>query len=152
VRPRLFALLLGAASFAASPVQSSAPFDPAGKWLITTIDELGTPVSIGLDISGKPGAYSGQAFNGDDVMPLVDLATTPKDDLLVHNEAAQPAVPFLLSRMRQPDLPEPMGILRSVEKERYVNVVRRQNEEAVAKGGEGDMQALLDGPETWTVS
>jgi hypothetical protein len=54
--------------------------------------------------------------------------------------------------MRQPDLPEPMGILRSVEKERYVNVVRRQNEEAVAKSGVGDMQALLDGPETWTVS
>jgi hypothetical protein len=77
VRPRLFALLLGAVSFAASPVQSPAPFDPAGKWLITTIDDLGTPVSIGLDISGKPGAYSGQAFNGDDVMPLVDLATTP---------------------------------------------------------------------------
>src|SRR6185295_3900558 len=38
---------------------------------------------------------------------VVDLASTPKDDLLVHNEQAQPAVPFLLSRMRQPDLPEP---------------------------------------------
>jgi hypothetical protein len=77
VRLRLFALLLGALSFAASPIQSPVPFDPAGKWMLTTIDELGTPVSIGLDISGKPGAYSGQAFNGDDVMPLVDLATTP---------------------------------------------------------------------------
>jgi 2-oxoglutarate ferredoxin oxidoreductase subunit beta len=54
--------------------------------------------------------------------------------------------------MRQPDLPEPMGILRDVEKERYVTVVRKQNEEAVAKQGVGDLQALLDGPETWTVS
>jgi 2-oxoglutarate ferredoxin oxidoreductase subunit beta len=83
---------------------------------------------------------------------VVDLATVAKDDLLVHNEQAQPAVPFLLSRMRQPDLPEPMGIMRCVEKERYVNVVRGQNEEAIARHGAGDMQQLLDGPETWTVS
>src|SRR4051794_27643431 len=82
---------------------------------------------------------------------IVDLASTAKDDLLVHNEQAQPAVPFLLSRMRQPDLPEPMGILRSVEKERYVSVVRAQNEDALAKQGPGDIQQLLDGPETWTV-
>ena len=38
---------------------------------------FGTPVSVGIEVSGKPGAYAGQAFNGDDVMPLVDLATTP---------------------------------------------------------------------------
>src|SRR3954454_1646294 len=82
---------------------------------------------------------------------VVSLADTPMDDLLVHDEKAQPAVPFLLSRMRQPDLPEPMGILRDVEKERYVSVVRQQNQDAVAKLGAGDMQALLDGPETWTV-
>src|SRR5207237_7838330 len=83
---------------------------------------------------------------------VLDLATTAKDDLLVHNEQAQPAVPFLLSRMRQPDLPEPLGILRSVEKERYVSAVRGQNETAVAKFGHGNMQALMDGPETWMVS
>ncbi|HYO09317.1 MAG TPA: thiamine pyrophosphate-dependent enzyme, partial [Tepidisphaeraceae bacterium] len=83
---------------------------------------------------------------------VVDLASIAQDDLLVHNEQAQPAVPFLLSRMRQPDLPEPMGILRCVEKERYVNVVRRQNADAIARQGPGDIQQLLDGPETWTVS
>src|SRR5438045_7909235 len=49
---------------------------------------------------------------------VVDLQHVPKDDLLVHDEKAQPAVPFLLSRMRMPDLPEPLGILRDVEKER----------------------------------
>ena len=83
---------------------------------------------------------------------VVSLADTAKDDLLVHNEQAQPAVPFLLSRMRQPDLPEPMGILRDVEKERYVTVVRKQNEDAIARQGAGEIQSLLDGPETWTVS
>src|SRR6059058_5544494 len=72
---------------------------------------------------------------------VVNLANVPKDDLLVHDEKAQPAVPFLLSRMRMPDLPEPLGILRDVEKERYVNLVRGQNEEAIAKQGAGNVQA-----------
>jgi 2-oxoglutarate ferredoxin oxidoreductase subunit beta len=105
---------------------------------------------------GKPLTFGKNADKGIRLREMnpevVDLATTAKDDLLVHNETAQPAVPFLLSRMRQPDLPEPMGILRSVEKERYVTVVRGQNEEAVARHGQGDLQTLLDGPETWTVS
>src|SRR5436190_14621383 len=105
---------------------------------------------------GKPLVFGKNADKGIRVREMnpeaVDLATTPKDDLLVHNEQAQPAVPFLLSRMRQPDLPEPMGIMRSVEKERYVSSVRKQNEEAIAKQGVGNIQELLDGPETWTVS
>ena len=104
---------------------------------------------------GKPAVFGKTLEKGIRVHAMnpevVDLATTPKDDLLVHDEAAQPAVPFLLSRMRQPDLPEPMGILRCVEKERYVSAVRGQNEAAVAKFGKGDIQALLDGPETWNV-
>ena len=54
--------------------------------------------------------------------------------------------------MRHPEFPEPLGVFRDVEQERYVNVVRKQNEDAVARQGAGDMQALLDGPETWTVS
>src|SRR5215212_5182842 len=102
---------------------------------------------------GKPLVFGAKADKGIRLREMnpevVDLATTPKDDLLVHNEQAQPAVPFLLSRMRMPDLPEPLGVMRCVEKERYVNVVRRQNVDAIAKQGPGDMQQLLDGPETW---
>src|SRR3954463_12081435 len=105
---------------------------------------------------GKPLVFGKAADKGIRLREMnpevVSLADTAKDDLLVHNEQAQPAVPFLLSRMRQPDLPEPMGILRDVEKERYVAVVRAQNEAALAKQGPGDIQQLLDGPETWTVA
>ena len=62
----------------ALPLSQATPgFDPVGKWRVTTIAEDGTPISIGLEIEGKPGAYSGHAFNGDDKLPLVDLATTP---------------------------------------------------------------------------
>jgi 2-oxoglutarate ferredoxin oxidoreductase subunit beta len=83
---------------------------------------------------------------------VVDLKTVPKDDLLVHDEKGPSSLAFLLSRMRQPDFPEPMGVLRDVEQERYVSLVRKQLDEAKAQKGAGDIQKLIDGPDTWTVS
>jgi 2-oxoglutarate ferredoxin oxidoreductase subunit beta len=83
---------------------------------------------------------------------VVDLKSVPKDDLLVHDEKGPSSLAFLLSRMRQPDFPEPLGIFRDVEQDRYVQMVRKQVEKAKAERGEGDIQKLIDGPETWTVS
>jgi 2-oxoglutarate ferredoxin oxidoreductase subunit beta len=83
---------------------------------------------------------------------IVDLANVPKDDLLVHDEKGPSSLAFLLSRMRQPDFPEPLGIFRDVEQERYVNLVRSQVDVAKQKFGEGDVQKLITGNETWTVS
>ncbi|WP_428937249.1 2-oxoacid:ferredoxin oxidoreductase subunit beta [Fontivita pretiosa] len=83
---------------------------------------------------------------------VVDLKTVPKDDLLVHDEKGPSSLAFLLSRMRQPDFPEPLGVFRAVEQERYVDLVRKQIEKARAERGEGDIQKLIDGPETWTVA
>src|SRR3954463_279850 len=81
---------------------------------------------------------------------VVDLAKVPKDDLLVHDEKGPSSLAFLLSRMRQPDFPEPLGVFREVEQERYVNLVRQQITKAKEKG-EGDIQKLINGPDTWTV-
>lgn len=81
---------------------------------------------------------------------VVSLANVPKDDLLVHDEKGPSSLAFLLSRMRQPDFPEPLGVFRDVEQERYVDLVRKQIGAAKAKG-EGDIQKLIDGPDTWTV-
>jgi 2-oxoglutarate ferredoxin oxidoreductase subunit beta len=75
-----------------------------------------------------------------------------KDDLLMHDEkSAEPSLAFLLSRMRYPDFPEPLGVFRAVEQERYVNLVRSQNKAATEKFGPGDLQKLVTGDETWTV-
>lgn len=82
---------------------------------------------------------------------VVDLNTVPKDDLLVHDEKGPSSLGFMLSRMRQPAFPEPMGVLRDVEQERYVDLVRAQSKKAKADKGQGDIQKLLDGPDTWTV-
>jgi 2-oxoglutarate ferredoxin oxidoreductase subunit beta len=80
-------------------------------------------------------------------------ATTAPDDLLIHDEkAVDPSLAFLLSRMRHPDFPEPLGVFRDVEQPRYGEILRAQIAEAKAKQGEGDLQKLLAGPDTWTVS
>ena len=82
---------------------------------------------------------------------IVDLKTVPKDDLLVHDEKGPSSLAFLLSRMRQPDFPEPLGVFRDVEQERYVDIVRKQIAKAKQQQGEGDLQSLLTGSDTWTV-
>ena len=74
-----------------------------------------------------------------------------EDDLLFHDEkAADPSWAFLLSRLLQPDFPEPMGVFRAVEKPTYDEMVTEQVEQAKAKGGK-DLQALITGSDTWTV-
>jgi 2-oxoglutarate ferredoxin oxidoreductase subunit beta len=106
---------------------------------------------------GKPLVFGKEADKGirlhGQTPEVVDLKTVPKDDLLVHDEKQrEPSLAFLLSRMRHPEFPEPMGVFRAVEHERYVDLVRRQNQAAVAKLGPGDLQKLVTGDETWTVS
>ena len=74
------------------------------------------------------------------------------DDLLIHDERmAEPSLAFLLSRLRYPEFPEPLGVFRAVEQETYDANVRQQNVDAMAKKGPGDLQELLSGDETWTV-
>jgi 2-oxoglutarate ferredoxin oxidoreductase subunit beta len=83
---------------------------------------------------------------------VVNLKEVDKDDLLHHDEKApDPSLAFLLSRMRYPDFPEPLGVFRDVEQERYATIVRKQMEAALARQGPGDLQKLITGDETWTV-
>ncbi|MGH7215058.1 MAG: thiamine pyrophosphate-dependent enzyme, partial [Tepidisphaeraceae bacterium] len=107
--------------------------------------EHGKPLTFGKDNA------KGIRLHGLNV-EVVNTKEVKADDLLIHDEKAQdPSLAFLLSRMRQPDFPEPLGVFRSVDYERYSDIVRHQISEAVAKKGEGDLQALLTGTETWTV-
>ena len=83
---------------------------------------------------------------------VVSLKDVKQDDLLIHDEKTpEPSLAFLLSQMRYPEFPEPMGVFRSVERERYGETVRSQIKDAVAKNGEGDLQGLVRGTDTWTV-
>lgn len=84
---------------------------------------------------------------------VVDLnkSGTKEDDLLFHDEKADPIHAFLLARMRRPDFPEPIGVLRAVETPTFDDAMRAQLTDAVAKKGKGDLQKLLSSGDTWRV-
>jgi 2-oxoglutarate ferredoxin oxidoreductase subunit beta len=83
---------------------------------------------------------------------VVYLKDVSRDDLLIHDEKADdPSLAFMLSRMRHPQLPEPLGVLREVDRPVYGDLVRGQVADAVRAHGEGDLQSLVSGSETWVV-
>src|SRR5438067_6542694 len=119
--------------------------DKATKGDTTLYLEHGKPLVFGKD--GSKGVRL-HGLNPE----VVDTKTVKADDLLIHDEkTADPSLAFLLSRMRYPDFPEPLGVFRAVDKGLYGDLVRGQNVQAIAKLGRGDLQKLVTGDETWTV-
>jgi 2-oxoglutarate ferredoxin oxidoreductase subunit beta len=84
---------------------------------------------------------------------IVELGGAIKeDDLLFHDEKAQePTLAYLLSRMRYPEFPEPIGVFRAVDRPQYEERMNAQIEDAVAKRGPGDLSELFASADTWTV-
>jgi 2-oxoglutarate ferredoxin oxidoreductase subunit beta len=75
-----------------------------------------------------------------------------EDDLLVHDEQAlEPYLALILSRMFWPDFPVPVGVLRAVPRPTHDQLIADQIRTAVASGGEGDLERALNSGETWTV-
>lgn len=85
---------------------------------------------------------------------VVELGNGIKeDDLLFHDEQApEPSLAYLLSRMRYEDgFPEPIGVFRAVERPRYDIELNRQIDHTREKYGTGDLNKLFLSGETWTV-
>jgi 2-oxoglutarate ferredoxin oxidoreductase subunit beta len=108
--------------------------------------EHGKPLVFGKDVK------KGIRLNGThpEVVELGKGIT--EDDLLFHDEkATEPSLAFLLSRMKYPEFPEPMGIFRQVDAPIYDVEVARQVDAAVQKPGAGDFDALYNSGDTWVV-
>lgn len=76
-----------------------------------------------------------------------------EDDLLFHDEKAEePSLAYLLSRMRNPEFPEPIGVFRAVDRPKYDEELNNQIDAAIKARGKGDMNTLFNSGETWTVS
>ena len=74
-----------------------------------------------------------------------------EDDLLFHDEKLQePSLAYLLSRMRHPEFPEPIGVFRCVDRPRYEQRLNDQIAEARAKRP-GSLEALFNSGDTWVV-
>jgi len=75
-----------------------------------------------------------------------------ESDLWVHDETREdPVAAFILSRMHWPDFPEPMGVIRAVERPTYEALVQQQVDEAIERQGEGNLDKLFMEGDTWTV-
>ncbi len=76
-----------------------------------------------------------------------------EDDLLFHDEkAVEPSLAYLLSRMRYPEFPEPIGVFRAVDMPKYDEELNNQIAAAREAKGEGDLNDLFNSGETWEVT
>jgi 2-oxoglutarate ferredoxin oxidoreductase subunit beta len=127
-----------------------------GAWDYATDREQKAETTLELE-HGKPLIFGknrdkGIRLNGMDP-EIVELGKgVSEDDLLFHDEKApQPSLAYLLSRMSYPEFPEPIGVFRAVDHPRYEEELNKQVQTARAKYGEGDLEKLLNGGDTWVV-
>lgn len=108
--------------------------------------EHGEPLVFGKDRD------KGIRLNGVDP-EIVELGNgVSESDLWIHDESREtPTLAFMLSRMHWPDYPEPMGVIRAVERPTYEVLMQQQLDEAREKQGVGDLDALFMEGDTWTV-
>jgi 2-oxoglutarate ferredoxin oxidoreductase subunit beta len=87
-------------------------------------------------------------------LEVVDLNQTAIDDLLIHDEKMyDPSIAFLLSRMRHPKFPEPIGVFRDVAGvTTYDEQINGQVQLAQEKSGAGNLQKLFSSGDTWHVN
>jgi 2-oxoglutarate ferredoxin oxidoreductase subunit beta len=113
--------------------------------------EHGEPIRFGPD--GERGVV--RAADGSLQVALV--SEVGAEAVLVHDaHQPNPAVQFALSRLDEATLSHvPIGVLRSVGRPTYDDLVRRQVDGAVAANGgratDDDLAALLAGNDTWTI-
>ncbi len=129
-----------------------------GAWEYTKDRQTKAENTIELE-HGKPlifGANRDKGIRLNGLEPeVVELGKgVTEDDLLFHDEkASEPSLAYLLSRMRHEDgFPEPIGVFRAIDTPRYDEELNKQVAAAKAKRGEGDLNALFNSGETWTVS
>ena len=76
-----------------------------------------------------------------------------EDDLLFHDEKADSsALAFMLAQMKYPEFPDPLGVFRDVQRPVYDEGVEAQMAHAKEAKGEGDLEALFNSGDTWTVA
>lgn len=87
-------------------------------------------------------------------LEVVSLADTAVDDLLIHDEKdPNPAIQMMLARMRHPEMPEPIGVLRAVSGvPAYDEQINQQVQLAKTQRGLGDLQSLISSGDTWVVN
>jgi 2-oxoglutarate/2-oxoacid ferredoxin oxidoreductase subunit beta len=111
--------------------------------------EHGEPIRFGPD--GSRGVIR-SADHGR--LDLADVADVGEDALVCHNaHQDDPALAFELAQLApRPTGPTPIGVFRDVKRPVYGAGVAEQLDDARSKVGDDELERLLHGGETWTVS
>ncbi|WP_369257810.1 2-oxoacid:ferredoxin oxidoreductase subunit beta [Geodermatophilus amargosae] len=121
--------------------------DPAtgAQWTIPLVH--GEPLVFGPDGAS---CVVREDFGG---LRIAETNQVDPSEIVVHDATREdPSYAFALSRLSSQDLRyTPMGVFRSVRKPTYDRMMLDQLEEARTEGA-GDLDALLAGNDTWTVS
>jgi 2-oxoglutarate/2-oxoacid ferredoxin oxidoreductase subunit beta len=109
--------------------------------------EHGEPIRFG------PDRARGLRFNRYGSLEPVHAETADPDSLLTHDAHAEdPSYAFALSRLDSSDFAHtPIGVFRQVPRDSYDELMAAQLADARARQGDGDLGALLAGPDTWEV-
>ncbi|MFJ7912907.1 thiamine pyrophosphate-dependent enzyme, partial [Kitasatospora sp. NPDC096204] len=110
--------------------------------------EHGKPIRFGTDLAN--GVFRGR----DGELFTAPVTAGNEADVLVHDaHAANPAGAFALSRIADADTLHhtPIGVLRSVRRPVYDELMAEQLATATTQHGPGDLATLLAGNDTWTV-
>ncbi len=106
--------------------------------------------------SGQPAVYGskdspmGLRLNGLSIDSVPVNGNT--DELIVYDpHVSDPTLAFMVGQMHDHGLPVALGVLRSVEQPCYDALVNDQIEKTVEAKGEGELEALLNSGDTWTV-
>ncbi len=84
---------------------------------------------------------------------VVNVADVSPEQIIRHDSKDPESIlPDMLSSLPQEEFPMAMGILRQVEQEVYDTAMKQQVGDVTAKMGDGDLQQLLTGTNTWTAS
>jgi 2-oxoglutarate ferredoxin oxidoreductase subunit beta len=81
---------------------------------------------------------------------VVSMDEYSKEDLWIHDETDQ-AKAGLLSRFFDNDLPRPFGVLYCEQRECYEDALYNQIDKSIELKGEGNLDDLLSGNNSWTV-
>ncbi len=127
-----------------------------GAWDYATDRETKADTVLELE-HGKPMIFGknrdkGIRLNGTHPEVVTLGKGITEDDLLFHDEKApEPTLAYLLSRMRYPEFPEPIGVFRDIERPVYEELMEEQVQQAIVTKGKGDLDKLFLSGDTWTV-
>ena len=85
-----------------------------------------------------------------EVVSINDNVST--DDLLIHDEKNRNLASILANFTENESLPTPIGVFYSEEKPRYEELLEEQLKESIKNMGNGDLNKLIAGSDSWKVS